>query len=113
MFRRPHGWSHLPRPAMAPSPRQTPESWHRVVGLPLPSRRLSAIRLVPSPPQSFFSAKAHPLQEPPEDRFAKALAGKALQEVAPFFDGGRRSCAYVFSEQPLCSFVCYGGSATS
>src|SRR3712207_3797615 len=61
-----------------PSHRQTPENEHRGCQRPSPSRQFLAIRRVPVPPQSFFSAEAHPLEEPPDGRFAKALAGEAL-----------------------------------
>jgi hypothetical protein len=36
---------------------RTPENEHRALGLPSPSRHSSAIRLIPSPPQSFFREK--------------------------------------------------------
>jgi hypothetical protein len=63
---------------------RTPENEHRALGLPSPSRPFFAIRLVPAPPQSFFSRETHPLKGPPQSRFAKALAGEALQDVASF-----------------------------
>src|SRR4051812_22923824 len=50
---------------------RTPENEHRALGLPSPSRHSSAIRLIPSPPQSFFSRETYPLEGPPQGRFAK------------------------------------------
>ena len=49
----------------------------------------------------------------PQGDFAEALAGEALQEVAPFFDGSGGSCAYVLLKELPRSVVCYGGSSTS
>jgi hypothetical protein len=93
--------------------RRTPAALDRSVGRALLSKQLSATRLVPAPPQSFFSAEAHPLEQPPEGRFAKRLASKALQEVAPVCDGSSRSLAYIFLKEPLRSLVGFRGSSTS
>src|SRR5215217_6005592 len=96
-----------------PSHPRTPESEHLASGQLSPPRRPFAIRLVPAPPQSFFSAKAHPLHKPPEGDFAKALAGEPLQKASPLSNGGCGSVAYVLLEELRGGVVCYGGSAAS
>src|SRR5215213_8508617 len=59
--------SHTREKARCPFPShpRTPASWDPPPRLPSPSGPLLAIRLVPVPPQSFFSAEAHLFEEPP------------------------------------------------
>src|SRR5918993_5276483 len=95
-----------------PSRPRIPESGHRAIGLPSPSKRLFATHLVPAPPQSFFSREPHPFEESPQGGLAEAHASDSLQKAAPLFDGGGGSGAYVFFEQPLCAFVGFWGPTT-
>ena len=64
-------------------------------------------------PTVLFSAEAHPLQEPPQGRFAESLASEALQEVTSVCDGGRRPCAYVLFEKLLGRLLGFRRSSTS
>ncbi len=64
-------------------------------------------------PQSFFSAEAHPFEEPPEGGFAEAPATEALQEVTPIRDGSCWPSTYVLFEELPCSLVGFGRPSTS
>src|SRR5918998_1058133 len=98
---------------LCPSHLQTPTDELRSPLQPSPSRLPSRVRLVPAPPQSFFSAEAHPPEKPPQSRFAKALAGEAHKEAAPICDGGCRPFPYVLFKEPLCGLVSFGRSSTT
>jgi hypothetical protein len=93
----------------------TPGSGRRASGLPRhpPGRSLRHSSGSIAPTLSFFSAEAHPFEEPPQGDFAKALAGEALQEATPLFDGGGGPGAYVLLEELPGGVVCYGGSSAS
>jgi hypothetical protein len=60
-------------------------------------------------PTVLFSAEAHLLEEPPERRFAKALAREILQKAAPFSYGGCRTLLDVLFEELPCSLSAFGG----
>src|SRR3712207_8348934 len=60
MIRRPPRSTLFPYTTLFRS--QIPTDGHRSLLRPSPSRQLSRTRLVPSSPQSFFSAEAHPLR---------------------------------------------------
>src|SRR5215203_3699107 len=87
-----------------PSRLRKPGSRHLAIGRPSPSRWPFATRLVPAPPQSFFSAETHTLHKPPHGGLAEALSGETFQEAAPLANGGRGPVAYV---------VRYGGPSAS
>src|SRR5215204_4510544 len=78
-----------------PSRLRKPGSRHLAIGRPSPSRWPFATRLVPAPPQSFFSAETHTLHKPPHGGLAEALSGETFQEAAPLANGGRGPVAYV------------------